>query len=102
MCGTSQGNCKTDVRSCKNITSDQIVITNGCQEALFLWLWAATKPGDLVVIESPTFPGIFPLLEDLKLKAIEVPTYPEGGIDLKSLALRLLPIFIPNFNHLNY
>lgn len=89
----------------RNITSDQIVITNGCQEALSLCLRAVTKPGDVVVIESPTFPGMFALLEDLKLKALEIPTHPDTGIDIESLEKALeehvvkAGIFIPNIHN---
>lgn len=89
----------------RNITADQIVVTNGCQEALFLCLRAVTKPGDTVVIESPTFPGMFALLEDLKLKALEIPTHPDTGVDLGTLERALeehivkTGIFIPNIHN---
>jgi len=89
----------------RDITADQIVVTNGCQESLSLCLRAVTKPGDTVVIESPTFPGMFALLEDLKLKALEIPTHPETGIDLESLERAIeehvvkAGIFIPNIHN---
>lgn len=68
-----------------NITADQIIVTNGCTDAVTLCLRAITDPGDTVALESPTFFGFLQLLEDLKLKALELPTHPAEGIDLKSL-----------------
>lgn len=64
---------------------DEIVITNGALEALNLCLAAVTRPGDAVVIESPTFYGALQALKRLGLRAIEVPTHPRDGIDLSRL-----------------
>ena len=69
-----------------NITTEKIIITNGCMDAVTLCLRAVTEPGDTVALESPTFFGFLQLLEDLKLKALEIPTHPTEGIDLDSLA----------------
>jgi DNA-binding transcriptional MocR family regulator len=68
------------------VQPDDIVITNGALEALNLCLQAVTKPGDAVVIESPTFYGALQSLENLGLKAVEVPSCPRGGVDLDRLA----------------
>jgi len=66
--------------------ADDLVITNGAMEALNLCLTAVTRPGDAVVIESPTFYAALQALERHRLRAIEVPTHPENGIDLDALA----------------
>ncbi|UXI03281.1 PLP-dependent aminotransferase family protein [Photobacterium sp. TY1-4] len=68
-----------------NISPDEIVITAGGLEALNLSLRAVTRPGDWVVVESPTFYGALQSLENLGLKAIAVRTHPGEGIDLGSL-----------------
>ncbi|WP_415721385.1 PLP-dependent aminotransferase family protein [Photobacterium ganghwense] len=68
-----------------NISPDEIVITAGGLEALNLSLRAVTRPGDWVVVESPTFYGALQALENLGLKAISVRTHPQEGIDLGSL-----------------
>ncbi len=65
-----------------HVPADDIVITNGAMEALNLCLAAVARPGDAVVIESPTFYAALQALERLGLKAIEVPTHPREGIDL--------------------
>jgi len=69
-----------------HVPADDIVITNGAMEALNLCLAAVARPGDAVVIESPTFYAALHALERLGLKAIEVPTHPREGIDLGALA----------------
>jgi DNA-binding transcriptional MocR family regulator len=66
---------------------DDIVITNGCQEALLLALQAITQPGDAVAVESPAYYGLLQIIEHLGLKAIEIPTDPEAGISLDALQL---------------
>ncbi len=84
---------------------DDIVVTAGCMEALSLSLKAVTKPGDAVAIESPTYFGIFQVMESLGLKVVEIPTDPTSGIDLDQLeqAIRRFSIkaclFVCNFNN---
>lgn len=69
--------------------ADEVVITNGCQEALVLALRAVTRPGDVVAIESPTFYGLLQALETLQLEALEIPTDPVDGLSLEALQLAL-------------
>ena len=69
-----------------HVHTDEIVITNGALEALNLCLQAVTRPGDSVIVESPTFYAALQALERVGLKAIEVPTHPREGIDLEALA----------------
>lgn len=68
-----------------SVHADEVIITNGAMEALNLCLMSVARPGDAVVVESPAFYGVFQALERLGLRAIEVPTHPELGIDLKVL-----------------
>ena len=63
----------------------ELIITNGAMEALNLCLQAVTQPGDLVVVESPTFYAALQALERLNLKAVEVATDPQEGVDLEAL-----------------
>ncbi len=85
--------------------SEEIIITNGCQEAIVLSLRAVAKPGDVIAIESPTFYGILQAIESLGMKALEIPTHPRHGVDLDSLQ-RIVDqgkvaacLFIPSFNN---
>lgn len=69
-----------------HVHTDEIVITNGALEALNLCLLAVARPGDSVIVESPTFYAALQALERIGLNAIEVPTHPREGIDLDALA----------------
>jgi len=64
---------------------EHIVITNGAMEALNLCLSAVTQPGDTVLIASPTFYAALQSIERNGLKAVEVPSHPETGIDLDAM-----------------
>ncbi|MGD8593708.1 MAG: PLP-dependent aminotransferase family protein [Gammaproteobacteria bacterium] len=66
-------------------TPEDIIVTNGCLEALTLALRTVTKPGDTVAIESPTYFGVLQVMESLGLKALEVATHPSIGVDVDAL-----------------
>lgn len=66
---------------------DDIVITDGCMEALNLCLRAVAKPGDTIAFESPTYFGLLQIVESLGMKALEIPTHPRDGISLEALEL---------------
>ena len=72
------------------LVEDELVITNGAMEALNLCLQAVTQPGDVVVVESPTFYAALQALERLNLKAVEVATDPQTGVNLDALAQLLV------------
>lgn len=67
------------------LQADEIVIGNGALEGLNAALQAVTQPGDTVAIESPTFYAALQAIERLKLKALEIKTDAETGIDLQAL-----------------
>ncbi|KAA1171267.1 PLP-dependent aminotransferase family protein [Marinobacter salinexigens] len=71
------------------VTPDDVLATNGAQEAIILALRAVTEPGDIVAVESPSFPGILQALEVVGLKVIEIPTHPAEGLSLEGLQLAL-------------
>ena len=71
------------------LSPDDVLITNGCTEALMLALTAVARRGDTIAVESPTYFGLLHTLEVLGMKALEVPTHPTLGIDVDALA-RLL------------
>lgn len=71
------------------LSDDEIVITNGCQEALTIALKAVTQAGDIVAIESPTFYGLLQVIESLGLEALEIPVNPNSGLSLDALKLAL-------------
>jgi DNA-binding transcriptional MocR family regulator len=69
-----------------HVAPEDIVITNGALEALNLCLQAVTRPGDTVLVESPSFYAALQALERIGLKAVEVATHPREGIDIDALA----------------
>jgi DNA-binding transcriptional MocR family regulator len=77
---------KRYLRQGLTVATDEIVLTHGAMEALNLCLNALTRPGDAVVVESPTFYVALQALQRLGLHAIEVPTHCREGIDLGRLA----------------
>ncbi|HRG79123.1 MAG TPA: PLP-dependent aminotransferase family protein [Cyclobacteriaceae bacterium] len=88
-----------------SLSEDDVVVTAGCMEALSFCLRAVTKPGDAVATESPTFYGIFRVMQSLGLKVVEVPTDPVTGVDINYLN-QAIPrfnikacLFVCNFNN---
>lgn len=87
------------------VSPDDVVITNGCQEALVLCLRAVAEAGDTVAIESPTFYGTLQAIESLGLKALEIPSDPCYGISIDALRLALeqwplkAVVLTPNFSN---
>lgn len=87
------------------ISMDQIVVTNGCMEAIAVSLMAVTKPGDTIAVESPTYFGYMQVLKELNLSIVEIPTLPDQGIDLDYFAKAIdhhpikACLLIPNFQN---
>ena len=54
---------------------DNIILTNGCMEALQLALRGVTRPGDTIAIESPTYFNLISLAEHLGLLIQSDPEY---------------------------
>ncbi|MCK5164703.1 MAG: PLP-dependent aminotransferase family protein [Desulfobacula sp.] len=67
-----------------SISTQDIITTNGCLEAVTLCLRAVANPGDTILVESPVFHCFLQLIEDLNLYVIEIPGCPEEGIDPKA------------------
>ncbi|MXJ79857.1 aminotransferase-like domain-containing protein [Klebsiella michiganensis] len=65
--------------------ADDLIITAGATQALRLALRAVCQPGDAVAIEQPAYFGTLLLLEDLGLKALQIPTDPIEGLLLAPL-----------------
>ncbi len=69
--------------------ADEVLITQGCSEALALSLRCHTQPGDIVAVESPCYYGFLQLAKELNLRVIEIPTDPQRGFSLEALELAL-------------
>lgn len=93
------------VDSGKPLHADDVVITCGGMEALHLALRTLAAPGEIVAVENPTFWGILQAIECLGLRALEIPTDPQEGLDLEALEQALLVhpikvlVTIPSFQN---
>ncbi|WP_075356109.1 PLP-dependent aminotransferase family protein [Desulfovibrio sp. DV] len=85
--------------------AEDVMITSGAMEALYLALRSVTRPGDNVAIPAPTYYCFLQLLENLGLRAVELPSYPDGGVRPAELRQALdrfdlrAVILTPNFNN---
>ena len=75
-------------RDGSSITPEQILVTNGAQQAIELVFRSFLERGDSVLIEEPTYTGALNVLSCLGARAIAVPTDGEGmRPDLLAVAL---------------
>jgi DNA-binding transcriptional MocR family regulator len=63
---------------------DDVLVTSGAQQGLDLLFKTLVDPGDLVAVESPTYPGILPLLRFYGARVVEMPVR-ENRRDLSAL-----------------
>lgn len=88
-----------------DLNPEEIIVTNGCHEAIFLSLMVLCKPGDTIIYESPMYFSSLQLLQRLNLKLIEIPSSEKDGVNLDTLkfVLENHPVkamfTIPNFNN---
>ncbi len=58
-------------------TDENLLITDGCQQALDLLCKAFLRPGDAVLIENPTYPGTLAILAGARARILGVPVRTE-------------------------
>lgn len=87
------------------VSADDVLITTGGMEALNICLRTLCRPGDTVLVESPTYFGILQCLDHLGLRALEIPNSSATGIDPEQVrkAIRRVKVaaalLVPNFNN---
>jgi 2-aminoadipate transaminase len=70
---------------------ENLLITDGCQQALDLMCKIFLRPGDAVILENPTYPGTIALLAAARARCLGVPVRTENspgstpGLDLDAL-----------------
>lgn len=67
------------------VAPEEVVVTNGATEAIFLSLQAVASRGDVVAIESPTYHGLLDALCGLGLRALPISTCSVDGISVCAL-----------------
>jgi DNA-binding transcriptional MocR family regulator len=68
-----------------SLDEGELVTTVGAMEALHLCLRAVAKAGDTVAVETPAYFGLLQLIEEMGLRALEIPADPRTGMDLDLL-----------------
>lgn len=71
------------------VDDDEVVITNGCMEAINLALRTVAAPGAVIAVESPTYYGLLQLIEAQGMQALEIPTHARDGLSVEALAAAL-------------
>jgi DNA-binding transcriptional MocR family regulator len=69
-----------------HLNVDDIIITNGCIEAMSLSLRAILSPGDCVAVDSPSYFVLLQMLRSLAISVVEVPTDHNGYVDLNIIS----------------
>jgi 2-aminoadipate transaminase len=75
---------------------DDIIITNGCQQALDLLCRILVRPGDPVAIEDPVYPGLKNLFNQAGAQLIGIPV---GQVDQIQRHRPRLVVVTPNFHN---
>lgn len=90
---------------------ENILITDGCQQALDLLCKAFLRPGDAVVLENPTYPGAIAIFAGARVRCLGVPvgtgreTEGASGLDMAALEATLtanrvkLMVLTPDFQN---
>jgi len=87
-----------------SVDIDEILITNGAQNAIDLLLRLFAKPGCRVFVESPTYGMVFPTFTYYNCEIVLIPMLDDGA-DLEAIEREFkngLPIFfytMPNFHN---
>jgi 2-aminoadipate transaminase len=68
-----------------DLSPDNVLITNGSQQGLYILVQMLCDPGDIVLVESPSYFVFLELLAGLGVKTVSLPTDPGGGIDRERL-----------------
>lgn len=72
-----------------NLHADQVLITNGSQQALYLSAQLFCNPGDQVLVEEPSYFVMLELLKGLDITPVPIPYLSRGQWDFEKLCKML-------------
>ena len=87
---------------------DEILLTHGGTEAIYLALTAVARAGDTVAVESPTYFMLLEVIKSLGMRSLEIPTHPRDGLSIDALDFATRPgggepikacLVVPNFQN---
>ena len=67
------------------ITPEQVFLAQGSQQALYLAMQVLCDPGDIVLVEEPTYFVLMEMLKGLGIEARSIPYSPDTSIDFGKL-----------------
>jgi len=79
-----------------NVRNEQLLITDGCQQAIDLICKAFLRPGDAVALENPAYPGAIAIFAGARVRALAVAVEADAtrtgyaGLNLDALETVLL------------
>lgn len=65
-----------------HINPDELIITDGALQALYIALASVCNTGDIIAVESPCVFSVLEVIRVLRLKVIEIPIDPYSGFDV--------------------
>lgn len=87
------------------LQQEEIIITDGALQALYIALAATTQPNDVIAIESPCVFSVLEIIASLRLRTVEIPVRNGTGMDLDFIEkvcqkndIRAI-VVTPNFNN---
>ena len=64
---------------------EDVLITNGSQQGLYMLVQALCDPGDIVLVEQPSYFVFLELLRALGVQPLSIPCDTSGGLDVEAL-----------------
>lgn len=68
-----------------SVGPENVIMTNGSQQALYITVQMLCDPGDIVLVESPSYFVFLELLSGLGIQAVSLPVNEHGGLDIGEL-----------------
>ena len=65
--------------------ASQMMVTNGSQQALYLAIQVLCDPGDIVLVDRPSYFVFLEMLRGLGVRPLSLPTSSDGALDLAAL-----------------
>ena len=73
-----------------HVGAENVLVTTGGQEGLFLVMMALLNPGDEILVPDPRYTSYDQAIEHCGAVSVTVPTHPEDAFDLKAETLEAL------------
>ncbi len=67
------------------LDQDHVLISNGSQQSLYIATQVLCDPGDIVLVEKPSYFVYLEVLKGLGVRPVSIPTLADGRIDLDGL-----------------